>query len=138
MPLPGKGIFSRSPRSSIRSEPRMLKESIRLAAEEGPEKILESLTRRVREVDSKVNAYVQFDPKKIQRSQSKGPLAGVPVSVKDNICTRGWETTCASKILKGFIPPYDATVIQKLRETGTVILGKCNMDEFAFGSSCET
>ena len=116
----------------------MLKESIRLAAQEGPEKILESLTRRVREVDSKVNAYVQFDPKKIQRSQSKGPLAGVPVSVKDNICTRGWETTCASKILKGFIPPYDATVVEKLRQAGATIFGKCNMDEFAFGSSCET
>ncbi|MBI2167237.1 MAG: Asp-tRNA(Asn)/Glu-tRNA(Gln) amidotransferase subunit GatA [Candidatus Omnitrophica bacterium] len=116
----------------------MLKESIRLAAREGAERIIESLTQRVREVDSRVNAYVQFDPKKIQRSQTKGPLAGVPVSVKDNICTRGWETTCASKILEGFIPPYDATVVEKLRQAGATIFGKCNMDEFAFGSSCET
>lgn len=116
----------------------MLKESIALACREGAEKIIGSLAHRVREVDSKVNAYVQFDPQKIQRGNAAAPLAGVPISVKDNICTRGWETTCASKILKGFIPPYDATVVEKLRKAGATIFGKCNMDEFAFGSSCET
>ncbi|MGC4123192.1 MAG: Asp-tRNA(Asn)/Glu-tRNA(Gln) amidotransferase subunit GatA [Myxococcales bacterium] len=71
------------------------------------------------------------------RGRSLGPLDGVPLALKDLLCTRGVETTCGSKILKGFVPPYDATPVAKLRAAGAVLVGKLNMDEFAMGSSNE-
>ena len=74
---------------------------------------------------------------KLAKGEPVGPLAGVPVAVKDNICVRGVKTTCGSKILAGYVAPYDATVVDRLRQADAVILGKTNLDEFAMGSSTE-
>jgi aspartyl-tRNA(Asn)/glutamyl-tRNA(Gln) amidotransferase subunit A len=110
--------------------------------------ITEAFYRRIRALDRTIGAYLTLTEKeaflqadgvdqKISRGEPVGDLAGIPVGLKDILCTRGIETTCASRILKGYVPFYDATVVGKLRESGAVFLGKLNMDEFAMGSSTE-
>ncbi|MFH0855242.1 MAG: Asp-tRNA(Asn)/Glu-tRNA(Gln) amidotransferase subunit GatA [Candidatus Omnitrophota bacterium] len=99
--------------------------------------VFSDLKKRIEEVDPKVKAYVRMAPAALE-AQGPGSFNGVPVSVKDNICTEGYNTECCSKILDGFNPPYSATVINKIIASGNSFLGlKCNMDEFAFGSSTE-
>ncbi|MBX3472356.1 MAG: Asp-tRNA(Asn)/Glu-tRNA(Gln) amidotransferase subunit GatA [Planctomycetes bacterium] len=82
-------------------------------------------------------AEAQAIDARLARGEDPGPLCGVPVAVKDNLCTRGVETTAGSRILQGYVPPYDATVVERLRQAGAVTLGKANLDEFAMGSSTE-
>ncbi|MGM9934061.1 Asp-tRNA(Asn)/Glu-tRNA(Gln) amidotransferase subunit GatA [uncultured Clostridium sp.] len=112
------------------------------------EEVVSSYLKNIREKEHGVNAFLtvmgddalakakEID-KRIADGEKLGALAGIPIAVKDNICTEGVKTTCASKMLQDFVPPYDATVVKKLIAEDAVIIGKTNMDEFAMGSSTE-
>ncbi len=105
--------------------------------------VLESLATAVKSKDRdsrQIHAYIapETAQPRHRKADKSSKLWGIPIAVKDNICVEREEITCASKILKGFISPYNATVIDKLLDAGAVIYGRTNMDEFAFGSSCET
>ena len=102
----------------------------------------------INERDDEIHAFLHLTKQRAQiqaqavddavaNGNDPGPLAGVPIAIKDNMCTRGEPTTCSSKILEGWRPPYDATVIGRLEAAGAVIVGKTNLDEFAMGSSTE-
>ncbi|MDH3996584.1 MAG: amidase family protein, partial [Desulfobulbaceae bacterium] len=103
--------------------------------------------QRIEKVEDRVKAYITLDPegalKRAEASDAElkkgtgGPLCGIPFSIKDVLCTDGMRTTCGSRILENFVPPYDATAIVKLKAAGAVLLGKVSMDEFAMGSTSE-
>ena len=110
--------------------------------------VLEQHLARITEREGEINAFnlvtteqaratAQQVDADIKAGKPVGVLAGVPVALKDNMCTRGIETTCSSKILEGWKPPYDATVVTRLQQAGAVMVGKTNLDEFAMGSSTE-
>jgi len=109
-----------------------------------PPDVTRSLLDHIRRVEPSLHAYVRLhdDAEAAARALGSSPnghlLWGLPIAIKDNICIQGKPTTCASRILDGFVPPYSATVVERLRAAGAVIVGQTNMDEFAFGSSTET
>jgi aspartyl-tRNA(Asn)/glutamyl-tRNA(Gln) amidotransferase subunit A len=113
------------------------------------EEYIFQILERIEKIDVKINAFItvnkncalktarSIDKKIRDEEKNIGPLAGVAIGIKDNICTRGLKTTCASRMLEEYVPPYDATVVKKLKDSDAIIIGKLNLDEFAMGSSTE-
>lgn len=110
--------------------------------------ITKSVIDRIEKTDKEIQAYISYNfdealkqaaavDEKIAKGEKLADMAGIPVAVKDNMCTKNLRTTCASKMLGNFVPPYNATVVEKLLDEGAVIIGKTTMDEFAMGSSGE-
>ncbi|HDM09331.1 MAG TPA: Asp-tRNA(Asn)/Glu-tRNA(Gln) amidotransferase subunit GatA, partial [Desulfobacteraceae bacterium] len=110
--------------------------------------ITASVLKNIEEKEDKIRAFITPTPalamkmakeadQRLRNGESVGRLNGIPVAIKDVLCTKGIPTTCASRILSDYKPPYNATLVQKLLEEGAVIVGKTNMDEFAMGSSTE-
>ena len=131
----------------VRQQATVLAEAMS-AGEVSAEEITRAHLDRIAEVDDRVHAFLHVDrdaaladARRVDRKRAEGaslgPLAGVPLALKDVLAMRGVPTTCGSRILEGWRPPYDATVVQRLRDADIVILGKTNMDEFAMGSSTE-
>jgi len=123
-----------------------LKEAYR-RRELNPIEVTEAYLQWIKEIDPVIEAYITLDEEGALKAAEEAArrfhegeasyLTGIPLAVKDNICTKGLLTTCASRILSNFVPPYDATVVERLRRQGAIILGKTNLDEFAMGSSTE-
>jgi aspartyl-tRNA(Asn)/glutamyl-tRNA(Gln) amidotransferase subunit A len=110
--------------------------------------ITEAFLNRLNSLDRKLNSFITVNERALDEAkvidqrlaagEQVGPLVGMPIAVKDLLCTKGIKTTAASKMLGNFVPPYDATVVAKLKKAGAIIIGKTNLDEFAMGSSNET
>src|SRR5262249_2139604 len=118
------------------------------SGEAKPSEVCRDALDRIERDNDRLNAYVTINRESalklaaamdadIQNLVKQRPLAGVPVAVKDNMCIAGVRTTCGSRILGDYVPPYTATVVKKLEEAGAIIIGKTNLDEFAMGSSTE-
>ena len=143
----------------LRKEKRLIMDILSLSAVELGTAIREGRTTaveamqavlgRIEESEDALRCYITIDrekaleqagqvQKRIEAGELTGPLAGVPVAIKDNLCTEGMLTTCASRMLGNFVPTYTAEAVRNLEEAGAVIVGKTNMDEFAFGSTTET
>lgn len=112
------------------------------------EEVVGYYIKNIKEKEESINAFISLQEAKalkkakeldvkIAKGEKVGKLSGIPIAIKDNLCTNGVVTTCASKMLEDFVPPYDATVIKKLQEEDAILIGKTNLDEFAMGSSTE-
>jgi aspartyl-tRNA(Asn)/glutamyl-tRNA(Gln) amidotransferase subunit A len=126
---------------------RAIAEAVR-ARKVSARQVADHYAERVARHDGAVKAFLHFDAadvraqadavdRRIAAGDATGALLGVPVAIKDNLCTAGQPTTCASKILSGYVPPYDATVVARIRAAGGIVFGKTNLDEFAMGASTE-
>ena len=120
-----------------------------ISGEVSSKELVQEKISRIKEIDPTLNTFLTVNSEQalkkaeyfdFQRSSGEHlpPLSGIPLAIKDNLCTKGIKTTCASKILGNFVPPYESTVTQRLLNSGAIMIGKTNMDEFAMGSSTET